>query len=635
MPEGAVVRAGRIVILGLACILLSSASAPPAHAAQVTRLAAIHRDGQTFLTWSCPQIGTGWTYRIYSAPHPIARESDFFDTTLVAVVHDSTWYDRRLAVLRDSVSGYSIDSLGPPLDATRALWVVTAAADRSVYYVVTSQLGAEPEDLAITPGGNSLTAPVEERVGLPRPIYQRTLQVGTGSSAVLAEVYTLWTSDRPTPLFPAMANRPGVAFDCAVVRGGAPPLNSLLIAPHQRCGSFLDAARARSWYPGEWVLALDDPLPNGQNTFWYGHHESYDASVGTNPTPTSGLVHDYTLERMLHTVLWARRNFPVDTTRVYASGASMGGIGSVILAFRRPDLIAAVYSTIGKFDFSFLDDPDSANAFNSGGDLRLLANELWGPVSANLPSSDGYRVYEALNAGWFARVNLIRGVPPLVTFDGKNDETLGWAEKIPFYATMRACRQGGYFFWDTRGHSCPTPAWRPMQDPRYLYRFRTNLSYPALTHCTADSDPGDGHAASGDSVGTINGYVEWDTLLVDQPDLWRVTFTLRDLDTSWGPLPAPDTVTVDVTPRRLQQLVVTPGTSYRYTVTRVPDGGVLQAGTVVADTAGLVTVGGVMVTGQGSRLEIEPATGPERAAPPPTSFPRGSGVAVQRKRSAR
>jgi hypothetical protein len=628
------VRASGVVGLALACVLLPLAWAVSAHAAQVTRLSAIHRDGQTFLTWNCPQIGTGWTYRVYSAPHPIAHESDFTDTTLVAVVRDSSWYDRRLSACRDTVCGYAIDSLAPPLDATHALWVVTPTTDQSVYYAVTSQLGTEPEDLAITPGGNSLTVPVEERVGLPRPLYQRTLQVGEGSSAVMAEVYTLWTSDRPTPLFPAMANRPGVAFDCAVVRGGAPPLNSLLVAPHHAGGSFLTAAKMRTWYPGEWVLALDDPLPNGQNTFWYGYHENYDVFVAVNPAPTAGVVHDYTLERVLYTVLWARRDLPVDTTRVYAMGASMGGIGSAMLAFRRPDLFAGVLSISGKYDFSFLDDPNPSCLFNTGGAIRVRVDRLWGPVPLNLPSSDGCRVFEALNSGWVAHASLRRGLTPLITYDGRRDEVVGWAEKIPFFAAMQTSRQGGYFFFDMRDHG-GQGAWDAIFDPRYLYRFRTDLSYPALSNCTADSDPGDGHIASGDSVGTINGYVEWDTALVDEPDLWRVTLTLRDLSTRWDTLAAPDSVEVDVTLRRLQQFVVTPGASYRYTVTRVANGAVLQAGTVVADTAGLVTVGGVIVPREGSRLQIEPATGGERAPPTPTSSPRGPDVAIDRRRSGR
>jgi len=110
--------------------------------------------------------------------------------------------------------------------------------------------------------------------------------------------------------------------------------------------------------------------------------------------------------------------------------------------------------------------------------------------------------------------------------------------------------------------------------------------------------------ASGDSVGTINGHLEWDTAILDEPARWVVTLRLRDLTTLWGPAPAPDSATVDVTPRRLQAFVVERDSAYDFTVTRLSDGAVVQQGTVVADALPLLTVPGVKVYRGGSLLSL-------------------------------
>jgi hypothetical protein len=146
-----------------------------------------------------------------------------------------------------------------------------------------------------------------------------------------------------------------------------------------------------------------------------------------------------------------------------------------------------------------------------------------------------------------------------------------------------------------------------MQNVRYLYRFRTNRSFPALSRCSADDDPGTGLAADGDSIGALNGFMEWDTTLTDQPAKWECTLRLRNLTSLWGPVVAPESVAVDVTPRRLQKLIVAPGAAFTWRATRVSDGVVAQGGAVTADSLGLVTVAALRVPRAGVVLTIEPA----------------------------
>jgi hypothetical protein len=336
---------------------------------------------------------------------------------------------------------------------------------------------------------------------------------------------------------------------------------------HVRGGSFY-LADAGSGKPGEWQLTMDDFTRTPEaNTFWFGYHEGYDIEETVDqPVPVAGWVEDYTARRMIYTLEWARRNFPVDTSRVYVMGASMGAMAGVFLAMWRPDLIAATMVNVPLFDFSFESDPNPPCQFNAGGGQRVTCDRLWGEVGTDLRMGDGTRVYDRLNCGALAAGLESRFVPPIIAFNGRNDMTTGWAEKIPFYRAMNVHRAGGTFFWDTRNHTntATGAAWGPLMDYSYVYRFRSNLSFPALSNCSANGNPGDGYGADGDSIGTINGFVEWDAPLADSLARWKDRLRLRDLPTRWGPVVrAPDSVTVDVTPRRLQRFHVTAGAATR------------------------------------------------------------------------
>lgn len=431
-----------------AAVMAAILSATPSSALQVSGLAALHHDGQTFLTWTSPQ-GAGSTSRVYRSSFAIESSTDLQSATLLGQVGDSSWCDRRLSSLSGTIYGYAVDSLAALLDSTRGLFVWAPETQGLSYYAVTYQAAGGSEDLGITPGSNSLTPlPVSESLARPRPVFQRTLP---GPFNCPADVYTLWTSHHDTPLFPAMCNRPGVAYDCSVHHGLAG--GGLMFHAHVRGGGFYLACFG-SGMPGEWVLTMDDFIRTPEvNTFWFGYHEGYDIeSRASQLPPETGTVADYTARRVGFTLEWARRNFPVDTSRVYEMGASMGAIAGVFLAMTRPDLIAATMVNIPLFDFSFDSDPNPSSSFNEGGFQRQACDALWGKIATGLLMEDGMPVYGRLNAGVLAGKLESSFVPPIIAFSGRNDITLGWAEKIPFYSAMREHRAGGAFFWDTRNH---------------------------------------------------------------------------------------------------------------------------------------------------------------------------------------
>ena len=58
--------------------------------------------------------------------------------------------------------------------------------------------------------------------------------------------------------------------------------------------------------------------------------------------------------------------------------------------------------------------------------------------------------------------------PPIFAINGKRDNIVGWAEKLPFYQAMANRRLGGCFLWDPQGHM-DTQAW--TVDVAYLRRL--------------------------------------------------------------------------------------------------------------------------------------------------------------------
>ena len=577
---------------------------------QVQGLQVLHRFGQTFLTWN-PPPGTGWSYRVYRSSQPIRTRADLAGATPLWALGDSSALDRRLSVGLGTLQGYAVDSAAGPLNPTKGLYVVTPTANGAAWYAVTAQHAGAAEDRSVTPGSNALASAVTEVVDAPRLVYQRRITRNGRQS----DIYTLWTSTTDTPGFPAMATRNGMAFDCAVTPSSAPQLGALLIRPHSRGGSFLDCT-AGSSVQGEWVLAVDDPLPNGENTFWFGYHPSYDVLSNSNPPPTSGPVVDYTFRRIRYTLDWAMRNFPLDPARVYAFGYSMGGIGATQLAMWLPDRIAAIVAVVNKFDFSYLNEPDPTSWFNTGANLRTTVDRMWGTVPTSLPSTENLPTFEWLDMGTLVTRAGTMAVPPMLVLNGKRDNVTGWAEKVKFYDRMRTSRRGGIFLWSPEDHYVTGGGyWVRMIDLARLHRFRIDRSFPALSNCDLDSDPGNGTFASGDSIGTINAYVEWDTSLVDLPDQWRVTLRLRDLPTTNSVLPAPESCRVDVTPDRLQNFHAVMGTPVPYRVVRFSDGAVLATGAEWPDTLGRVTFHAVRVMRTGTMLAIGPGSSSLLEAP--------------------
>lgn len=563
----------------------------------VTSLIALHQNGQTYLTWS-EVADSSATYRIYRSATPFTSTAQLITTNFIGAVGADSSFDARLSDLRATSYFYRITAAGPDLSSTQGLYVHTPVSDGAAYFAVTAVVNSV-EQVALDAGQNTTNA-VNEVVAMPEPVFQRTLTINSRS----VEIYAHWTSTSATAFYPAMGNQSSVAHHFGLVRNGTASTHSLLIRPHARQGSFLSTVTGTN-DANEWVLTLDDWMPNSiENTFWYGYHQSFSIETG-GPQSSSGIVHDYTTRRVKWEIEWAMRTLPLDLNRLYMTGHSMGGIGSHFLSLMLPGKIAAIWTTSAKYDFSFLNDPNPANIWNSGSNERATSGDiLWGTVPTALTSSEGIPVYDRLNAGYL--VNAFRGIdqPVMIAYHGKNDVVVGWAEKLGFYNVMNANKHGGTFFFDSGVHNRSGGEWQTSQNMNALNRYRLNQSYPAFSNSSANGNPGTGAATSGDTFGTLNGNLDWDTsTIIDTATQWQIKLSTIALTHSTGTIAAPASATADVTPRRLQAFPHTPGTPARYEV-RDLSNTLLQSGLITADADGLLTAPAVTITSAGTTLTL-------------------------------
>ncbi len=605
---------GIAVLIGVLLASVTTGYARPS--GQAADLRATFASGQTFLTWE-EVPGADISYSVYRrVGGPIV---DVSEGVLISEVRSGSSLNRRASQAQNDTLYYRI----PPsrdLTASRGLLVWTALAEEEAYYAVTAR-DQTGENRTLTPGENALASPVSERVEWPEPVWQETL-----GGEIEGERYAHWVNWEDTPLIPAMANRPGLAYNFVLQNVKETADQSLLVRLHGGGGNYTRTNFGTS-NPDELRLSLDDPFPDFDtsspdaysgrliNTAWFGYNSNY----LTGKPLTEGLNHDYTRRRMVAVIEWIKRAFNVDPNRVYMAGSSFGGVGAASLGFAHPDLFAALYMRVPRFDFGEYPEWDQERSVRSP-DITRRFYPAWGTLKQNLPTSsigdrypayrsvgDGLGVYDRTDQITIARRFPAVDFPVLIIGCGKKDPVVGWHEKPHFIETMRASRRQMFFYWTDEGHGAMGGSqdhpWRSAFDIDRLNRYVRNRSYPAVTHLSIDDDPGQGGdiltppVVTGEPVGTVNGYVDWEpSSIVDREDEWGVTLHLLDLVDAF-----PDTrglmeATVDVTPRRLQNFRVQPGRRYLWKVLdAATKEDLMPEAVATADSYGLVTFEGVRI----------------------------------------
>ncbi|MCS6991062.1 MAG: MopE-related protein [Chitinophagales bacterium] len=546
----------------------------------VTGLQGFWRDGQVFLTWNEINNNNAF-YKIYRSTAPITNASQLASCEYLGMVNSHTSVNHCLSHAEKTTRYLKIDPNGSALTATTGLFVGLTLVPGNYYYAVTTMTNGS-ENTAIVVGSNALSTPIYEQVAPIAPVFQQTKKLGP----INFDIYTVFMSSKYAADKPLMLQAAFVAFDFAVYLNNATGNNPLRIFFHGGGSHYLENIGV---VDGDEVrINLASTYPDTSiHSEWWGANQNFDVFNNANNTtpPTAGLNVNHGQLFVYVVMDWAIKTLPIDSNRIYLHATSDGSTPAFMYALHYPERIAALKLAVGTFNLAFLDDWQANCALNPGKKKRKELDNRLGTVSTNLPTNLGINTYNALNGGWMIAQYPHRSFPFVYSVNGKQDKQTGWTEKTLFYDSVNTHRFGGWFFWDNRTHDGSGKTW---VDANFdLYRFRRNVSFPAISYCSLNENWGNGNGNDGQTFGTVNGAVDWNPNVTETTNSWQVKLFVRNLKAvNNTTITYPDSCTADVTPRRLQLFSLLSGATYNYQVTRKNK--IVQSGSVVFNGKHLV-----------------------------------------------
>ena len=291
------------------------------------------------------------------------------------------------------------------------------------------------------------------------------------------------------------------------------------------------------------VIYLD--CAKNRNDWWWGahaikrEHEKYaDAYCPVE-------------KRILTTIEWAIKTYQVDRNRVYLSGISMGGSGSLGIGMKRGDIFAAV------------------NVMVPAG-IEHIQHRVFGK---DVPDP-----------------------PILVNFSAPNDNWSKGQEKLIAY--FKEKKFPLVFAWGPHGHNSSTAGYHPAAQAFPWRSIRKNKAYPVFSNSSTDNKyPGFKNATGGDKFGQVGALFRWKTI-ADTPGNFQIDLRIVNKPER------SNTARTAVSFRRLQSFKTKAGQTYQWSLSR--DGKPLQSGVAKADEAGLLTIENSLLSGSPARVTIKP-----------------------------
>lgn len=621
-------------------VLLTTTTAPPSDAS-LSNAVAVHRSGQTFITWPERADLVGECYHIYRGSQPLFGTNLQVATRLYSVYEGSgRFYANRYNVNSSGVyapryaDNLVIADGAAPLSNGVGLLVWTLATNDFsgastglAYYAVTVEHGGVEQTQSVAAIG-----PIAEGVADPRPVRMQSFPASMGPYGqggpghVMIQYMNLreWNPTFHAPhsrngyfgLNPAEAgvsNGLQYAYDYVVVEpscvtGVAP----LYVGLHGWAGSSYEPVHSD---PDAYDWCCYKVFPVDMSETWYfGFARDCDYRRGDVPTNGEPVV-NFTEQRILRMVYDTIRSPPgsagVDTNRIYVHGGSMGGSGALALALRYAQVFAAAYASQPMTDYRHQGDA-------GGTPWRNDVEWKWGTVAQNLPviirapggwadqlqSAAGTGVWDWQDHQTQAGLQRGRDRVPLGLGHGTNDYVIEWPTQgkpsYPSWDDAALCwggmvTDGGHSWMGFNGLPPPLAVDGSLA-PYQRFTARKNETVPALARCSANAaQPPDAPGQYNLSIEWSASWYNWDVPPVDQSNRWQIS--LRSLNGG--------AQTVDVTPRRLQQFPHAPFTRVLWRNFPLGATNPVQMGTRAADVDGLLTITGVVVGVAGNRLLLE------------------------------
>ncbi len=602
------------------------AEVPGAKTGPVAEVKAVHRRGQTFLTFrephaeAIPEFAGGrdvaeyrarWmkehpgaTFRIWRSPAPITPATIGQARLVGECGPMSGWNDTYHQDRTDDSPPvrYRVIDGGEPLPWGVGVYVHSPDSPGRAYYAVTLAAFGQ-EDFNTFARGGAVSAAVEETVGPGEPVLQWVERPDPNEGwlyrrgQIARLIYTRWeawprasTPNRPIdylvaiPLRPAPEGEVREAESQAFRAAGPAP-----VGLHLHCwgGSLNDGYGW--WYNAHRgaVLIASNQIPYD---WWTGYHESR----GTRKTLGDGVVRPFSTDRMIGFLDWAARQSseapeqvrpfwpPLDLTRVFTAGNSMGGSGVPMFAIRHGDRIAWGLGWVG------VHVPERSPQFKGS------YEQCYGPRNDAVTMPDRKTSpWDWFSDAWWLREHVGAETGFVAASNGRNDGAIGWPQAVEFARALQETRRPHMFNWGMGGHGT-----RTLIGSNFPWDIRTDQTLPAFTRCSLDDDLGNGDPGSGKPEGQFNAFLSWETDdVIDAPDRWAMTVSLVER------APA-DECRVDLTPRRSQQFKLRPGGRVAWTNTPAGREQPIASGEVAADAWGLVTIPQLAVGKGANRVEI-------------------------------
>ena len=296
--------------------------------------------------------------------------------------------------------------------------------------------------------------------------------------------------------------------------------------------------------------------------WWWGGMHAKDVNLtkknsGLDPMPVE--------LRVIDTVEWVVDKYKIDPQRVYLSGNSMGGSGTLGIGLRHGDVFAAIKANVPA-------------GIEHVSERMGFSHESWLNYADPPITVD----YSAQNDGWsFGHERLVKAM---------NDR------KYPLY-----------LYWGPFGHANNHARIMEVNDLINSFDWlsvRKNEAYVAFSNASCNDKLPWPDNRSDKSSGQVNAFFRW-KIISDEPN--KITLSLHltnpiNLKTKFS---IPEEATADISIRRIQNMKVAPGDilnwNYGEETVNTPT---KATGKVKADSWGLITIAKMAISVEPKTLTI-------------------------------
>ena len=319
---------------------------------------------------------------------------------------------------------------------------------------------------------------------------------------------------------------------------------------------------------------------NTTNREWWG---ASDARRNKSTDPAAML--SPAERRVLDTIQWVVTQYKIDRNRIYLTGLSMGGCGTLALGMPHGEIFAAIRAQVPA-------------------GTEYVAKHMGGFPAA--PAADAP---QAARDAWTKCISAagLPDPPIVVDFSAQNDN---WSKTQP--PLLQAARGGhlplvlGWGMFHHTTYTSPIAKF-PLCNVALAFpwlEIRKNEAYPVFTNASSDQhSPWLGDPAHCDESGQTNAYFRWKNQ-TDTPSSFAMQLWLAHPTVGNPPPTMPDTSTADITLRRLQHFEVRPGGTYAWRLLR--GGKPAGSGSITPDAANRLTIPNVTVTTAAAELTVAP-----------------------------